>query len=278
MSGSDWGRWLIDVVESATPEELAVWYLGCNGCILKSAGGTIVYVDPYLGGGDPPRTTRMIPVPFAPEAPSEADALVVTHEHTDHLHGPSQGPLLAETGASLLASPGCIQRVENRDWTAQYNLNDAQLATMGVGKTLTVGDIAITAREGTDPDATAGLTFIFEAAGHTVVHPGDGRPGEALEAIGREFEVDLAFVAVGSSGMIPDKQTGEPMVKHWYNDHNGCAKAARQLQTEILVPTHWDMWKGLTTDPTTVRDHTRSFAYPHRVEVLEIGDRFDLPA
>jgi L-ascorbate 6-phosphate lactonase len=43
-----------------------------------------------------------------------------------------------------------------------------------------------------------------------------------------------------------------------------------------LLPTHWDMWKGLTANPHAVRDHVRSFEYPERVEVVEIGDRVSL--
>lgn len=277
MTESDWGRWLIDAVESATPDGLALWYLGCNGLILKSAGDTTVYVDPYLGTGDPPRTVRMIPVPFAPSAPTSADGVVVTHEHTDHLHGPSQGPILSNTDARLVTSPGCIDLVEERDWPDEYALDPEQLGGITPGTSTTIGDIEITAYEGTDPDASADSTFVFEAAGQTIVHPGDGRPDPTLEQIGTAHDVDLAVVAVGSAGMISDKQTGELTQKTWYNDHNDCVRAASQLRTDVLVPTHWDMWKGLTTDPGTVRTHSRSFEHPRRVEILEIGDRFDLP-
>ena len=96
---SDWEDWLPRAVESATPDGLAIWYLGCNGFIVKSSGGTTVFIDPYLGTGDPPRTVRMVPVPFNPEDITECDAVLGTHEHTDHVHGPSQAPILAGTGA-----------------------------------------------------------------------------------------------------------------------------------------------------------------------------------
>ncbi|MCY4732996.1 MBL fold metallo-hydrolase, partial [Natronomonas gomsonensis] len=62
----------------------------------------------------------------------------------------------------------------------------------------------------------------------------------------------------------------------WYSDENMAAQAANQLQTDRLLPTHWDMWKGLTADPTVLFDHVRSFEYPRTVEILEIGDRTDL--
>lgn len=275
MLKSDWDRWLIDAVEAAEPAGVAVWYLGCNGFILKASDGTTLFVDPYLGLGDPPRTVRMIPVPFDPAAPTDADAVVVTHEHTDHLHGPSQGPLLAETDARLVASEGCIDIASDRGWPSSYELADPFKA-VEPGDTLEIGEIELTVYPGTDPDADADLTFVFEHDDHTIVHPGDGRPSDTLTAIGEQFDVDLAIAAVGSSGMIDDKETREPVLTTWYNTPDDCVRVGHQLQAEVLVPTHWDMWKGLTTDPHVVDTHRRSFEHPKRVAVMEIGDRFDL--
>ncbi|MEF8831753.1 MAG: MBL fold metallo-hydrolase, partial [Halobacteriales archaeon] len=73
MVASDWGDWLPTAVTEASPDGVAIWYLGCNGFVLKAGDGTTLFVDPYLGTGDPPRTIRMIPVPFAPEDVDEAD-------------------------------------------------------------------------------------------------------------------------------------------------------------------------------------------------------------
>jgi L-ascorbate 6-phosphate lactonase len=36
------------------------------------------------------------------------------------------------------------------------------------------------------------------------------------------------------------------------------------------------VWRGLTADPTALHHHVRSFPYPERIEVLEIGDRLDV--
>jgi L-ascorbate 6-phosphate lactonase len=36
------------------------------------------------------------------------------------------------------------------------------------------------------------------------------------------------------------------------------------------------MWRGLTADPTGLFPHVRSFEYPDRLEIVEIGDRVEL--
>lgn len=66
---------------------MRIWYLGYNGFVLKAADGTTLFVDPYLGSGDPPRTIRMIPIRFKPSVIETADAVLATHEH---VHGPNQ--------------------------------------------------------------------------------------------------------------------------------------------------------------------------------------------
>ncbi|HET7325610.1 MAG TPA: MBL fold metallo-hydrolase, partial [Halococcus sp.] len=52
--------------------------------------------------------------------------------------------------------------------------------------------------------------------------------------------------------------------------------AAGQLQLDRLLPTHWDMWKGLTADPTALYPHARSYDSPTTLEITEIGDRIEL--
>ena len=47
--GSDWGDWLPRAVADATPDGVDLWYLGCNGFILKASDGTTLFIDPYCG-------------------------------------------------------------------------------------------------------------------------------------------------------------------------------------------------------------------------------------
>ena len=36
------------------------------------------------------------------------------------------------------------------------------------------------------------------------------------------------------------------------------------------------MWKGLTAEPTALHPHVRSYEYPRKLEIVEIGDRIEL--
>ncbi|WP_018258482.1 MBL fold metallo-hydrolase [Halomicrobium katesii] len=272
---SDWGDWLVRAVEDADPDGLAIWYLGCNGFVLKSSGGSVVYVDPYLGIGDPPRTVRMIPVPFDPDDVREADAVLATHEHTDHTHGPSQAPILAGTGATFYGTDASHDVVSAENWTETWDVDDEQLREIGEGDTFEVGDLTVHVEPANDPDADHPVSYVFEHDAGTFFHGGDARPG-AFEPVGESYDIDVGVLAFGTVGMIPDKETREPERTKWYNDENMIVEAANELQLETLVPTHWDMWKGMTTEPTVLHNHVNSFPAPATLDIVEIGDRIDL--
>ncbi|WP_159900613.1 MBL fold metallo-hydrolase [Salinirussus salinus] len=275
MVHSDWGDWLPRAVEAADPDGLALWYLGCNGFVLKSSSGTTLFIDPYLGTGDPPRTVRMIPIPFDPADVAEADAVLATHEHSDHVHGPSQAPILAGTGADFYAPAASIETARESGWLEEYDLSPGQFERVDEGDAVRIGDLTIRVTPADDPDAEEPVSYLVRHQSGTFFHAGDARPG-GFGGVGRHYDIDLGAVAFGSVGMIPDKETREPERTRWYNDENGVVEVANELRLDRLVPTHWDMWKGMSGDPTALHHHARSFEYPDRLDVVEVGDRLDL--
>ncbi|MEZ3115075.1 MBL fold metallo-hydrolase [Halobaculum sp. MBLA0147] len=274
---SDWGDWLPRAVATADPDGLSLWYLGCNGFVVRAADGSTLWIDPYVGTGDPPRTVRMVPVPFDPRDVTAADAVLATHEHTDHVHGPSQAPILAETDADFYAADDSLAVArEDERWTDRWDVSDEQFVEVAEGDSLDVGGIEIDVVDVHDPDATHPVGYLLQYDGTTVFHGGDTKPHEGFAAVGETYDVDLAIVAFGSVGTVPDKETGEPVETKWYCDENEAVRVARALQADRLLPTHWDMWKGLTADPSALHEHVRSFEFPDRLDVVEIGDRVDL--
>jgi len=277
MVHSDWGDWLPTAIEDAEPDGVAVWYLGCNGFVLKGEGGTTLYIDPYLGTGDPPRTIRMIPVPFDPRDVTEADAVLATHEHVDHVHGPSQAPILAETGAQFYAPDDSVAVARGEEsWDDNYAVDTEQYNEIEEGDSFEVGEFTVHVEVAHDPDATHPVSYVFEHDAGTIFHGGDTKPTDEFARVGDEYDIDLGILAFGAVGNVPDKQTREPERTRWYNDENQIIEAAEDLQIDRLLPSHWDMWKGLTADPTALHHHARSFAHPQRLAVVEIGDRVDV--
>jgi L-ascorbate 6-phosphate lactonase len=277
MTDSDWGEWLPRAIEAATPAGVAIWYLGCNGFVLKGEAGTTLLIDPYLGTGDPPRTVRMIPVPFSPGDIAAADGLLATHEHTDHVHGPSQAPILESTDARYFAPDDSLSvALEEEAWPTEYAVEEGSFTEVSEGESFEVGEFIVYVESAHDPDATHPVSYVVEHETGTFFHAGDARASEAFERVGEDYAIDLAAIAFGTVGQLRAGETGERKRTRWYNDENQVVEAANQLRVDRLVPTHWDMWKGLTADPTVLHRHASSFPYPHSLEVCEIGDRIDL--
>ena len=274
---SDWGDWLPRAVADADPDGLAIWYLGCNGFVLKTAGGTTVFVDPYLGTGDPPRTVRMIPVPFAPDDVADADAVLATHEHTDHTHGPSQGPILERTGADFYAPDDSLAvAFDDEAWLDSYDISEDQFTEVAEGDSLDIGEFTVDVVETQDADSTHPVGYMVQHESGTIFHAGDSKPADNFADLGEAYDIDLGILAFGAIGNIPDKETREPVRTKWYATENETIKSASDLQLDRLLPSHWDMWKGMTADPTALHSHAASYEYPLQLEIVEIGDRVEL--
>ncbi len=272
---SDWGDWLPRAIEDADPDGVAIWYLGCNGFALKASDGTTVFIDPYLGTGSPPRTLRMIPVPFDPEDVEAADAVFATHEHSDHVHGDSQGPIL-RTGATYYAPDPSIAVTQEEGWIEAYDLSADQFEETLPGQSFELGELTVYVEEAHDPDAAGPVSLVFEHDSGTFFHGGDTKHAAFAADIGERYDIDLGALAFGSVGPIDDKETGEPKRTRWYMDENELVHTASDLQLDRVIPTHWDMWKHLTADPTGLHHHADGFDYPRNLEIATIGDRIDL--
>ena len=95
-----------------------------------------------------------------------------------------------------------------------------------------------------------------------------------VERVGDRYDIDLAALAFGSSGYLRT-QDGDELTT-WYADESKVVAAAAQTGTDRLLPTHWDIWRSLTADPTALWPHIRSHDAPRTLDIVEIGDRLAL--
>jgi L-ascorbate 6-phosphate lactonase len=273
MVHSTWDDWLVrSEIEAAEPDGLSLWFLGCNGFVLRTPEAT-VYVDPYFGDGNPPGTVRMIPVPMDPADATECDAVLATHEHIDHMHPPSYGPLVEDLGADLYA-PGTS--FDDPDYDGPLQAPESSRNRIEPGDAFEVGDLTVHVRESHDPDSLEPVSYVFEHESGTVFHGGDSKPAGEFAAIGREFDIDVGILAFGTRGNVADPDGGAPDRVSWYMHGDQVIEAANDLRIDRLLPTHYDMWNGVDGDRKVIFEHARSHEYPRRIDPIRIGDRVDL--
>ncbi|WP_126664508.1 MBL fold metallo-hydrolase [Haloterrigena salifodinae] len=283
MVHSTWGdAFLKREVEASEPDRLTVWYMGCNGFVLRSPEAT-VYVDPYFGDGDPPTWYRMIPVPLDPEDVTDCDAVLITHEHFDHFHPDSYGPMVENLDADLYASETCFESPQ-KDY-AELRAPKPRRRIVEPNTSYTVGDLVIHVRESNDPDAVGDVSYVIEHETGTFFTPGDSRFTEAFHEIGTEFDIDLGSLAFGTHAQVfygddwasftgaerPHSSAGK-----LYMNENDVIKSANALRLDRLLPCHYDMWKGGLADPKSLHEHRASFPFPRSIEIAEVGDRMNV--
>lgn len=282
MIHSTWGEtFLKEEIEATEPDGLSMWYLGCNGVVIRSPETTL-YLDPFFGDGDPPSFYRMIPVPIDPAAVEMCDGVLVTHEHLDHFHPESYGPILENTRCDIYATETCFQEPQI-SWD-DFRAPEDQRHIIEEGDVFEIGDLTIHVRGGNDPDAIEEVTYVIEHDSGVFFNAGDSRFAEEFQDIGEEFDIDVGNLVYGTvsriywserwaeEGFVDEAKTTRTQS---YMDENDVIRAANALELDRLVPTHWDMWKGGLADPKVLHEHASSFTYPLSIEVAKVGDRFD---
>ncbi len=273
MIHSTWDDWLVrSEIEAADPDGLSIWYLGCNAFVARSPETTL-YIDPYFGDGDPPNIVRMIPVPMDPADATMCDAVLVTHEHIDHMHPPSYEPLVTDLDADLHAPSASY---DEPDYSDDLVAPEENRHIVKEGETFKIGDIVVHALPANDPDAIEPVSYLLEHESGTFFHAGDSRPSAKFEEIAQTYDVDVGAFAFGTVGNIYYPEDDECRRTRWYMDENQIIEAANQLQVDRLIPSHYDMWRGVGADPKVLHEHAHSYEFPRVVDVVKIGDRIDV--
>jgi L-ascorbate 6-phosphate lactonase len=217
------------------PDEIALWYTGGAGYVVKTAGTTFL-IDPFVGGSDPPDWVRALPPPFDAEAVRDVDAVLMTHEHLDHADPFALGPIGRNTSALAIGPATCTAVA------AQAGYPTDRLRTLEHGQSIKVGDVTVTAVPAVDPMAKGCCGFVIETGSVTILNCGDSLWHPGLVAIGEKWKLDAICISVGAS----------PRGKFFYMTEVDAARAARDTGARTLIPHHWDLWQAILMDPKRV--------------------------
>jgi len=229
----------VDPERFANPPDsgLRVTWLGHSTTLIEIDGARVL-TDPVWGETAGPPSVgpkRFYPPPLALAELPELDAIVISHDHYDHLDTPTIQAMTEldvrfivplGVGAHLELWGIAPERIVELDWW------DAQ----------TVGPIEITCtparhasgRGLTDQNRTLWAGYALTGPKHRVYFSGDTGLFPAMKTIGERLgPFDLTMIEVGAYGQgWPD----------WHIGPEQAVKAHRWVGGKLLLPIHWGLF------------------------------------
>ncbi|MEY2884399.1 MAG: hypothetical protein RL490_2123 [Pseudomonadota bacterium] len=186
-----------------------------HACLLVRSGDTRIIVDPWLLGSCYWRSWWNFPqAVFDPDELGKVDAVIISHVHWDHWHGPTLKKFFKDTPIIVPDEPGQRSR---RDLAA-LRLGPVRAARHG--ETIHIGPIAITLYQfGLFLNDAA---LVIEADGHALLDANDAKlAGGVLQRIvDRHGPFSLAFRSHSSANPRIRFQTlDNPAAVHDDRDH-----------------------------------------------------------
>jgi L-ascorbate metabolism protein UlaG (beta-lactamase superfamily) len=186
-----------------TPEKNAimfVWFNHYSGVLIKTPTQTLV-VDP---------------VDVKARNLRDVNAILITHEHYDHLDQRLISEIQKATNCMVIADPASTRRLH-------HIIPPEKLQEIRPNTETKIGEVSVKAEKSNHP-AAAPVTFIITSEdGVKVFHTADSLPFPELAAIGEREKFDVVFCTVGiAPGASPE--TG--------------FEIARLTKPQVAVPYH----------------------------------------
>lgn len=186
-----------------TPEKnaiLFVWFNQYAGILLKT----------------PTKTLAIDPVEIKPKSLQNVDAILITHEHYDHLDPRLITEIQKATNCTIIADSASTKKL-------QHAIPTEKLQEIKPGAEIKIGEVSVKA-EKCNHNAQAPVTYIITSEDEVkVYHTADSLPFPELAAMGQREKFDVVFCTVGiAPGSTP--QTG--------------FEIARLTKPQVAVPYH----------------------------------------
>jgi L-ascorbate 6-phosphate lactonase len=247
---------------------LTLWWLGQSGFLVKSPGGKILVIDPYLsnsakaiGDQNGLNLDRLVPPPLAPEEMVGVDLYAITHSHADHMDPETLAGYRAAGGKGPYLAPA-----ETAEKLEAMGVPADQILWTWPNKTHAVGDVRIRA------------TFAIPFSGDDLTHVGylvglEGGP--SIYFTGDTAYHEVLAVAVGPH--MPDVLVAVINPAFRNLGPIEAARLARALDVKVAIPCHYDMFPDNSLPPQLLRTNLIIEGIGDRYRQLEHGRPFTFP-
>jgi L-ascorbate 6-phosphate lactonase len=244
---------------------LQLTWLGQAGFLVE-AGEARVLIDPWLSRHE----DRLVEAPPLELVAERIDHVLVTHEHIDHLDLPFLRELAARSpGAQLVLPEPIVEQAEDV----------LPVTTVRPGDAVELGPLSVDvvpAWHGVTPaDAyTDGegrfVGYVLGGAGPVLYHAGDTIATPELVDALRDKRIEIALLPVNGRDFFREEQE---LVGNL--DAREAVRLAKRIGARMLVPYHWDGFRGNLERPGRVVDEAVDLDGLH-VLVLAHGVAFPL--
>ncbi|MDR3632959.1 MAG: MBL fold metallo-hydrolase [Isosphaeraceae bacterium] len=272
------GPQLLNAIGYATVSagNLAVWWLGQSGFVIKSPKGTLV-IDPYLSEHLTKKYEhtskphiRMTQAPCRGHELKTIDLVLASHKHSDHLDPGTMPDLLAASPAAKLGLPASL--IEH---AVSLGLPADRFIPLDAGTTFEHAGFRIraipSAHEGLDTDEQGRhlyLGFVVEAEGLRLYHSGDSLAYDGLTGWLGPGPFDVLFLPI--NGRDPARGVAGNM---------SAAEAvtlASQVRPRFVVPHHYDMFTFNTVPVAEFEAEAQRLPAGVVPRTLRCGERWEI--
>lgn len=216
-----------------------------HACFMLDDGTHKVLVDPFFTGN---------PAASIKAEEAEADYILVTHAHGDHL---GDAPEIAKrTGATIIGVPEVVGICRKRaNGISTHDMN------LGGSVNLPLGKVRMTlAQHSSGVAGGIACGYVIYIGDVVVYYAGDTALFSDMKLIGQKDRLDYALLPVGDNYTMGLEDA---------------AMAAQLLAARHVIPLHYDTWPVIKQDVEKYKQLTETMAHAE-VHIVKPGENLEL--